>query len=238
MLIPITHNETILFNTTENPSEIDGFIFTLRCIVQLFDEYFSKNDSHSLIISLDHSDNSPICYRQYKIILLDTDTSLWSQAAYQFSHELCHYMIPHDVCEKLRWFEESICEVSSYFFLPILSEQWKKQNVPYMTASGIPYADSFSSYVEENMTHDIIFDIHSQTELLSLENDCYQREKNRYTSKLLLPIFKKNPLIWHAVPYLCKISGNQSFLNSLTEWISISPAESQIGLQEILQLFS
>lgn len=237
MFVPISDNEKFVFDTTENHSEIDGFIFTLKCIVQLFDEYFPQNESRSLIVTLNHSNDSPICYRQDGIILLNTDSPYWTQAAYQFSHELCHYMIPDDVCEKLRWFEESICEVSSHFFLAELSELWKKQNVPYYTNLGIPYADSFSSYAEENMTHIITFNIHSQMELFLLEIDCYQREKNRYIANLLLPIFKKNPLLWHAVPYLCKIPDNQSFLNSLAVWKSISPVESQPGLQEILQLF-
>ena len=116
MLIPITDDKNIVFYNDDPNLETDVFIFTLKCIIQLFDEYLPRNNSRSLMILLDDSDDSPICYKKENTILLNTEPFLWSQAAYQFSHEYCHYMIPDDVCENLRWFEESICELSSHFF--------------------------------------------------------------------------------------------------------------------------
>ena len=86
--------------------------------------------------------------RKLKIILLNTTIDFWNQAAYQFSHELCHMLIPKNVIDELRWLEESICETASYFFLKRISPVWKDNNIDYKDACGNLYDIQFIEYIE------------------------------------------------------------------------------------------
>ena len=122
----------VLFLENENEhlkaSNIEGttILFVLNSICSLFQEHFpeAKNKLADLTVFLCKEGEEPICYRKSQKIFLYADILSFSQAAYQFSHELCHYMIPDTVCQNLGWLEESICETASYYFLKKLTIAW------------------------------------------------------------------------------------------------------------------
>ena len=237
MLIPFPHHKNVLFNTDKSISEIRALLFTLDCVVDLFDYNFLSPVTSGLTVVISKEYSGPICFREKQTIVLDTTITRWSQAAYQFAHELCHYMIPSEVCSNLRWFEESICELASNFFLIKLAEYWKQHNVPFQTVDGDLYYESFVPYVLNNLQKALPFDVHSDSEIKYLESNCYDRAKNKYVAQLLLPIFQKIPSTWLAVPCLCKISPNQSLRDSLVNWKDIAPQCSHEGVEAILQVF-
>ena len=40
----------------------------------------------------------------------------WNAIVYEPSHELCHFEVIDEAPQANKWFEESICEVASYYF--------------------------------------------------------------------------------------------------------------------------
>ena len=99
----------------------ENFITVLDCVMTLFDRYVPGIPGQPLNIRIVRNGESPACFRTIREIHLNTELVYISQAAYQFAHELCHMRIPFFVGEDLRWFEESVCEMASHFFLKKLS---------------------------------------------------------------------------------------------------------------------
>ena len=162
---------------------------------------------------------------------------------YQLAHEMCHTVIHGKVQQNLRWLEESICELSSYYFLPKLSEYWQNTAINLMTADGQLYYPCFKTYVENDVQKAIPFEISQlcktpKTQLAKkLDSDPYLRDMNSYIANRLLPIFQSHPNTWSAVPLLCNISDTSSLSDALLEWISISAAECRSALIEISNIF-
>lgn len=226
MKIPLNNHEQYTFETNVNDFNT---VFTLNSIVSLFDEYFGFNDSN-LTICIYDDENFPLCNRLEHQIYLNVEIGFYQQEAYQFSHELCHFMIPKDVCKNLRWFEEALCEMASIFFLKRMPEKWLD-----IHNSEKEYAIGFYKYAINRTKNETKFDITNNSELQVLENECYIRDKNMYIANLILPIFEKYPNTWRAVPYLCEIPSGLSFLQSLKKWIGLSPKESRKGLRKIIK---
>lgn len=228
-----THKQ--YFFETDQP-DLQRLIFTLDSIATLFDKYFDSTKSF-LIVSIWRNEESPMCVRSNHRIFLNVNPFIWNQAAYQFAHELCHYMIHDNVCDNLRWLEESICQTASYFFLYELTDYWLSLNIDYTTSDGSLYALKFSQYVYKDSEKANKFDVTFPAEIASLEDNCYNRDKNRHVANLLLPIFQKYPDTWKAIPFLCQIPPNLSLYDSLKIWLMNSPCKSRNGLMAIERIF-
>ena len=195
-----------------------------------------------IAFSLHHT--HPVCYRESNLIILSCDKNNWNQATYQLAHEVCHLMIPGEVVPELCWLEESICELSSYFFLPKITKYWlrlgRSNDIETTKQNYAPY---FESYVladqkkAEPFNLSLLISDSNASELSSLMNSPYLRQKNAYIAVKLLPIFKKYPKTWHAIPYLSKLPSGLSLFDSLTKWIELSPTETHTGLQKMAELF-
>lgn len=221
----------------------DTTIFVLDSLLHVMNIYLPIQNAHPAMIILSETQPYPICYRNTRHIFLTANPSSWCQLTYQLAHEMCHYIIPNNVTSNLRWFEESICELSSYYFLPQLSEYWNRIQVSFYTETNSLYYPEFQKYAKNDQCKATFIDIStfaqhdSHPDLLSLIGDCEQRDKNAYIANRLLPIFTEFPDTWHAIPFLCQISPNQSFQDSLSQWIALSPKDARIGLQELAQVF-
>lgn len=223
--------------------EIQYPLVVLDSVAYVFNSFVPITKLPDLQIILDSSRSNPTCFRQLGTIYLSSRPTSWSKIAYQFAHELCHYAIPNNVTPELRWLEESICELSSYYFLPEISKYWEQDGINLETADGDLYYPYFTSYVEDDKQKATPFDLSfianpNSDDFKQLTHDCYIRDKNSYIAVKLLPIFKEDPKTWLAIPHLCDIKPNQTLYDALMEWISLSPAESHQGLLKIIQLFS
>lgn len=196
------------------------------------------------IIAFSENRKNPICYRDSGLIILSANPSKWNQLAYQLAHEMCHRIITNDVVQNLRWLEESICELSSYYFLPQLSKYWRRKGIMWKNpTTNKPYYLEFEKYIKEDRKKAIAIDLSSfsvtpiSDELQSLIDDCEIREKNAYIARSLFPIFDRYPNTWHAIPLLGDLKSNSSLEASLREWINLAPTEAHVGLQRIAYLF-
>ena len=158
-----------------------------------------------LSVSPYNSEGEPGCY--------------WGQFIYQFSHEFCHYMNYGHTVQSMRWFEETLCELASHFFLLESAKEWKIKP-PFSGQNS--YAQSLLSYefdVKAGITQfnlEQLSDINS-VELLSLQKDEYQRSKNKYVALQLLPLFEATPSLWKIVPELINLPTSNSFAQNLSK---------------------
>lgn len=217
---------------------INPFSYVLDCVSFLFSQYIPTIIEKPLTVFIRCGMHDPQCVREAYAIFLNCEIFSWSQAAFQFAHELCHYCIPDDVPGNLRWLEESICQTASVFFLRRLTQFWKATSIQYRTVDGRLYADCFTEYAEDNMQTTEPVNLKTQETIMDLESNCYQRNKNRYIASQLLPIFTRNPLLWSAVPTLCNLCPNQSLQASLDEWLQAEPQEIYPGLLQLRSLFA
>lgn len=227
-----------------SPEQAANPLLVLHSVAHVFNISLSLSDLRPVTIILDLSMPNPICYRSLQKIYLTSSSIRWSQMAYQFAHELCHYVIPSDVTSHLCWLEESICELSSYYFLPKISKYWKRLGISLTTTDGEPYYPFFTSYVEDDQKKAVRFDLasfcssaHVSPDLSKLMKNCEIRYMNAYIANELLPIFRSYPKTWHAIPLMASLRSDVSLEASLEEWIALSPEESRIGLRKIAQIF-
>lgn len=248
-LIMQTFTSNCNFSYTEtNPLPYDNYekdvVTVLESVKTLFENYFFNVNLTPLhIVGVHPSSNAPqTIYEHYKIELsvspfdaYGNPGGYWSQFAYQFSHEFCHYMNWGHVTQKMRWFEESICELASHFFLIKLAESWAL-SPPYETWRN--YAPQLLSYQINSRIPNTTFNLKSLTNsdnaiLNELEKDEYKRQFNRFVALELLPLFISNTDLWKIVPYLTQLPGSNSFRDNLILLGNLSNQD----ISEILCLF-
>lgn len=233
---PNTKTYRLQIPAGEDPNQYQSLVFTLDCIAVLFRTNISEIGTRPLIVVIDQERKCPTCFRSAYVIFLTCRSSSWSQGAYQFAHELCHYSIPGEVSPPFRWLEESICQMASLFYLYELTSLWKKVDIPFRTADGQLYADCFTEYADEDAKECTSCDPRDPATLASLEADCYQREKNSYIANQLLPIFKSCPDMWKAVPLLCRVPYLSSLAASLDVWQFLTPQAAHPGFVALRQI--
>jgi hypothetical protein len=156
-------------------------------------------------------------------IRLITGGMLWSQYAYQFAHEIGHVYCSYDSDDhKNKWFEESICELSSLFCLRKMSESWKttppyanwKSYAPHlreysderMKKSGLPEGMTLAKWYEQNAS--------------VLTANATDRDRNNVVANALLPFFEEKPERWETMTWLNeeKLTPLYTFKNYLEAW--------------------
>lgn len=159
------------------------------------------------------------------IIFLSTKDLLWSQYSYQFSHELCHYVIntPFPPAnDKFGWWEESLCELASIYTLSKMSITWQT-NPPYQNWTD--YANALSTYAndiinkpENTLTKPL--SVWLSENLPSLFLDRYKRTENGIVAVHLLPLFTATPDLWKTIQYLnpIHVTADMTFNTYLDEW--------------------
>lgn len=218
---------------------VNALIYELNLINIIYNYYFNNFDVSNLTVSFDTTVNSdaPICFKISSRIVLNADICYWSQIAYQYCHELCHYCISDGIPQKFKWFEESICELSSIYFMNILAEVWGENNF-YPN-----YANHFKEYAnnvlaDNNCEEFYISDLSHDSAILQLmSNNQYLRKYNRTIAKRLLNYFQNIPQLWSQTPKLALIKDIQSFESFLIEWSNIADPSFKNVILSILNDF-
>lgn len=189
----------------------------------LFSKYFDSVEALPLsVFNNVPGRNTPETLREWHVIFLIIDATdengkpgcYWCQFIFQFAHEFCHYMIPGDVAPAMRWFEETICELASHFFLLKSAEQWRVAP-PY--SHWKDYSDSIANYELDRKKQVVPFCIRDlwnpKSDILSsLQVDCEQRSVNNYLAVRLLPYFIERPSLWKIVQYMPSLHLEYTFL--------------------------
>ncbi len=200
------------------PTYLNDVVAVLDSVKKLFSLYFNTVDDKPLsIINQKPNIDAPQIVYEINTIYLNVSGRYWCQYIYQFSHEFCHCMNWGHVVQPMRWFEESLCELASHFFLLKSYEKWKV-DPPYPNWKD--YAENILNYEISSKTDVSNFNIielfDSKSAILqSLEKDEYQRSLNKYLALELLPYFKDSPTLWHIVPKLTSLPNGNSFEENL-----------------------
>ena len=195
----------------------------------------SMNTKDLLVV---HSDDHPVTYSDHNVILLSAKDRYWCKYAYQFAHEYCHFQIGGSVPQQLRWFEESLCELASYFFLPLIADLWKT-NPPYPNWRS--YSEQFRIHVIQDQQKATPFNLDFSANsdvLMHLAGNEYDRQKNAYVAIAMMPVFKANSELWSVVHMIKNIPKHLSFAESMRYWRDLSPKAFRRDIETIAQLFS
>ena len=214
-------------------------VAVLDSVKTVFEDYFGKDYVNSFQVSVFPHTGVPVTYRDQHVVFLSARGRNWCQYMYQFAHELCHVMIGSDVIDHFRWFEESICELASLFFLNIISNVWDT-NPPYPNWKD--FAPNIGIYVNkrekdaQTIPSQSNFSLFFAEKLEYLSKNCLDRKINLLCAINLLPIFKQFPNLWADVPKIAKIKEKMSFLDTFQIWKTLSIQKTAID--KIIALFT
>ena len=163
--------------------------------------------------------------RPYQMYLSARDR-YWCQYVYQFSHELCHILTNFDRAKQHRhkWFEESLCELSSLFVLHRLAEIWAESPPAsiFKAADFAPnhreYAESIEAEYRISSSEDISGWLAEN--ICTLEASSEERKLNGVVAVALLDHFRKDPSLWSECGWLNHWDprGNRTFPEYLDSW--------------------
>ncbi len=125
----------------------------------------------------------------------DSKSRFYCQIAYQCAHELCHIYCDPLISNR---FVESICELSSLYFLEYLGNKWQT-SPPYPHWKN--YAPNFVTY-KTKRTDEIKADLGEYSDIgnvIRMTNQLgtmEERNLQSLTAKELFPIFQRYPQSW------------------------------------------
>ncbi len=177
------------------------------------------------------------------LVRLNTGDRLWAQHAYQFAHEFGHILASYDEHERNnKWFEESICEMSSLFVLRRMSETWKFRP-PY--SNWKEYSPALADYARQRMRTGqlppgkTLAEWYRENEALLRQDPCL-RDKNTVVAVALLPLFEQQPESWEAIAWLNDGAshGTRTFARYLGDWYARVPEKRRPIVRQIARQFS
>ena len=232
----------INYQNCKHSSLTEQVIRTLTTtIIYLYNLNFKKlPKSHKIFI--DPTFVYPQAYKSARMILIACDPLYYSQFAYQYCHELCHLMIDDEVFEDYRWFEESLCELASIYFMPLISDEWMRNHINFATSDGRLYAPLFVEYSNNIMSKDLYpFDLRELSNEKSEISKClkenpYHRDLNKYVAIKLLPYFKEIVNLWEFVPSIGSIQTSMPFPEFIESWYQLNNS-SKLSNSGISSLF-
>ena len=180
-------------------------------------KYFGIQDIDNFKVIVDPSRECPEIFKEIRTIYIQAHTCYWCQFIYQYAHEFCHLLISEPVPQQYKWFEESLCELASLFFLNKTEKMWPTL-FPYLSSYQVSIQEYIANITEqEPFNPSVLFD-NSSDICKYLSSHPYDRRKNRYISFLLLDIFISDPVLWTAVPSLHLASKAAKFEEYLILW--------------------
>lgn len=210
-------------------------LYLVRVVFQAV--FGSATVSQHSKLAVIHSDEGPQTFRCNELIFLSSQGEHYLQHIYQFSHELCHFMVPAEVCSPYRWFEETLCQAMSWYTLqriynlgdnnplPWLSELCR-QDPTYISSSQhrrIPLnSASLSAFISQRLPH--------------LQGNCYDRDTNRTIAYEVYPLLEEHPSLWLIVPHLAKLRPDMSLSDAIHFLLQEAGAEEPGGHQLLYRL--
>lgn len=190
----------------------DAMSYTLGDVFTSFRGIFGENifSNHPDLLVLNDQD-TPYCNAPAKQVFLNTDGNFPQQHIYQFSHELCHYIINKPVCDDYRWLEETFCELMSWCSLAWIYEHIRDHSSVY---------DSIPQYIGMQVEKCIPLNGEDLSVFISknlsvLTKDCYKRDINRTVVNALYPLFAPRKDLLRIVLHLPELQNGVSLGQAL-----------------------
>ena len=215
---------------TSNP-DMSSISFALTSVIKEYESigYIIEERPHVEIVSSSlKGTDYPECFKANNgvVISLSAKDDYWSQYVYQFAHEYCHYIIGSPMFtrqggakESSFWFEESICELASCYFLKKTCSSWKMSDLDQIRSFAEDHCKYYENHVEEITTIDIPLSQWIRDNIESLKETCVDDNRKSYSviAKSLLPLFLEHPNLWKILPYLKRV--DQNTYRDFPHWI-------------------
>ena len=119
------------------------------------------------------------------------------------------------------WFEETICNLASLFFLRRMAVCWKaydlelvpnkqEQEVLSLLKTAAPNNEFFLQFhLNENPRIDKLLPDWIESKMRILSQPEYQREMYNQMAVVLFDLFETNPDLWRVIPYLSRPSSDE-----------------------------
>jgi hypothetical protein len=208
----------------------------LRLVKNEFESIFGKAtvDSHPTL-SVHHTNNVPQTFRTHRLIFLSAYGDYYLQYIYQFSHELCHFMVPSEVCDSFRWFEETLCQAMSWF---ILQRIFDKQVVPPCRELAYLYP-TIEGYIADDMRNRYSLNGISLPNYIAqnqdyLRGNYYDRQMNAAIAYGIYPLLMEYPELWAIVLHLHKLNEDMD-LSEAIQFLIHSAGVEKVGGDQLVQ---
>lgn len=158
---------------------------------------------------IDHWDDAPEIQKlsDSHLIYLSSKEDYWCQWTYQFSHEYCHHLINGEMTGEifgLKWFEETICELSSMYHLYGIYRTWLQS--PSLLLHH--YAPSVLDYLRVLLGKNP--ELYASTLrpgflcswLPILEQPQYHRDYYNALATRMFPLFFESPHLWRIILHI------------------------------------
>ena len=189
----------------------------LNEVRHVFIETFGPNtvNAHPVLGVLPTNED-PQTQRTNAIIFLSSTGLYYNQHIYQFAHELCHFMIPKEVCESYRWLEESLCEAMSWYAMDRIYRSRDDRYLPQLRK----LYPNMPNYIKERQKERISLDgvplsAFIRTNLAYLQKGPYNRPMNKAIAYELYPLFSEDPELWKIIPVFHTLTDNMSLPDGL-----------------------
>lgn len=211
-------------------------IYLAKQIVDIFSEIYPFIVDQEIFIVQDPDAECPLCAYDKSYILIAASSRYWCQISYQLSHELLHFVIPRNyhLTGKNQWFEESLAEMMSFYTMQIIGENWSDNELSIVD---LEYGSSFFSYLNNAEKKIEVFNLNGLNNydsmlLKEFQSDPYKRKHLSYLALKMLPIFKKEPILWQSILHLNRISDGLT-LSSILEELSQKFPPASMALKEL-----
>jgi hypothetical protein len=210
------------------PRDIEA---VLRSVADVMLEHFPERRLEPILV--EYWDKHPLTLfakgpaNEYRMYLSVKDRR-WAQFAFEFAHELAHVLTNYEhyasgeLTTYNQWFEEALCEVGSLYALKQLSRTWEK-SPPY--PNWATYAPNFERYLERLLAEphrELAPDVSLAAWLTRNESDLrgnpHLRSLNEAVASQLLPLFERDPDLWHAIEYLHPHANGADFRTYMQAW--------------------
>lgn len=169
----------------------------------------SPSPDKDLYIMPDPNLGHPMCSNcgDQRIIYLSARHNRWSQYIYQFAHEYCHHLIDGPMDGELNtsfWFEETICETASLYFLVAISKRWelRKDTHPLLREFAYHNLTYVNDFVQRNGRIDAAIPEWINNNIETLSQPQYHRDLYARLAIELVDAFERNPSLWTIIPFL------------------------------------
>lgn len=208
-----------------------------------FERDFGTDHVNNRPLTVIYDTDYPSSFAANNLIALTATNGYFSQYAYQFSHELCHVLIGANnrANEKMLWFEETLCELASIYFMERMSVLWTIGGQYFSDLTLKQFAPNHLNYISEHIQPTAeVFDITRIGRGDLLAHFCANptdRAKNKHMAINLWPTFKKYPHLWAATPLTVALSPDLPLDRWMREWRSTAPESCFNGITEVATVF-
>jgi len=205
----------------------------LNEVREVFINIFGREtvDSHPLLAVV-ATDDYPITFYEYHLIALSSKGNFYCQHIYQFAHELCHFMVAGVICESYRWFEETLCEMMSWYVLLMIYE--RRKFAPLVKLE--PLYNGIEKYVLKCQSKRVevgsqLLPVFVSKQIPYLRKNCYNRVINSTIGYGIFPLFQAYQELWNIVLFLNTLTDDMPLRDALDTLLSAADVIESRGNQ-------